>query len=159
MIKRTLLLAMALLPLSSHAQVYKCEVDGSTAYQDTPCPGGEAFATSGSLTVFEAHAPADPPPAQQRRRQPASQSRHSSSTNSYQSELEAKNARTHALAEGRIVEGMTQGQLYMMLGEPDSKRDYTRSNGDICERWFWKDSRFVPKDFYEAITCNGKVAR
>ncbi len=165
MIKRTLLLAMALLPLSSHAQVYKCEVDGSTAYQDTPCTDGEVFITRDTLTSLEAqaHAQADPAPApapapaRQPRRQHSSQPRQPSSTSSYRSELEARNARVKAGIRGEIVEGMTKGQLYMMLGEPDHERKYTRSDGKRCEYWSWSEPRFVPKDIYQATICDEKV--
>ncbi len=164
MIKRTLLLAMALLPLSAHAQVYKCEVDGSTAYQDTPCTDGEVFITRDTLTSLEAqaHVRSDPSPARQPIRRPSSQpsqqpSSQSPSTSSYRSELEDRNARVKAGIRGEIVEGMTKGQLYMMLGEPDHERKYTRSDGMRCQYWTWSEPRFVREDIYQATICNGKV--
>jgi hypothetical protein len=40
-----LLLLMALLPLSAHADIYKCSKGGAVTYQDTPCEGANVQAT------------------------------------------------------------------------------------------------------------------
>ena len=53
---KTLLLAvlLALLPLAAAADMHKCQVNGSIAYQDVPCPDGTElpFDTSASrLTI------------------------------------------------------------------------------------------------------------
>lgn len=40
-----LLLLMALLPMSAHADIYKCSKGGAVTYQDTPCEGANVQAT------------------------------------------------------------------------------------------------------------------
>ncbi|GAA0623480.1 hypothetical protein GCM10009016_10450 [Halomonas beimenensis] len=157
MIKPAFLLVVALLPLSAHAQVYKCEVGDATLYQDTPCPGAQAPITRGAITTYQAPDLRDFPTL--RRPDPRPSPRPSGSTSSYQADLDARNARVRAQARGELVPGMTKGQVLAMLGQPDSERDHRLSSGKICEYWSWQNPRFLDRHFYSAVICDGKVAR
>lgn len=148
-----LLFVAALLPLSAHADIHKCQIGGDTLYQEEPCPGARVPMTRGNVMMYEA-----PDLRELRRVLPPLTSR-SRSSNSHRANLERRNERVQAQARGQIVPGMTVGQLYAMLGQPSSKRDTNNINGQSCERWSWVNPRFAERNYYSTTVCGGIVRR
>ncbi|MCK2183857.1 hypothetical protein [Halomonas getboli] len=158
MIAPTLLLFVAvLLPLSAHADIHKCQIGNDTLYQEDACPGVQVPMTRGNAMIYQSpdlralRRVLPPPP------QPRPQANRSTSSAGYRSSVTERNDRVRAQARGELIPGMTKGQVYAMLGEPDYGSDFVNSDGEKCHNWVWINPRFLDKRRYRAIICNGLV--
>lgn len=160
MIAPALLLFVAiLLPLSTYADIHKCQIGGDTLYQEDPCPGARAPMTRGNMLMYEA-----PDLRELRRAIPSTprsqpQQRRPQTSRGFESSLTERNRRVQAQARGELIPGMTKGQVYAMLGEPTYASNFVNSEGERCHNWVWINPRFLDKRRYRAIICDGRVVR
>lgn len=74
--------------------------------------------------------------------------------NSYQQELDARNANVRARARGIVPTGSSVTQAETMMGRPDSRRAFS-AGGQNCERLIWRnrDNRITG----HATACDGTI--
>lgn len=160
MIRPTLLIAaILLLPLTAQGQVYKCEVNGQTAFQDVPCGDATQTINRGSISTYQA-----PPSHRQPLRRSVPQtsqrqqrSRQPQPTVNGQGSTVTRNDFVRARADGRLLEGMTESQTISILGYPDNY-DSQRHKRNSCKNFRWHNPRFSRGHHY-ALICNGVVER
>ncbi|RTR02944.1 hypothetical protein [Halomonas nitroreducens] len=151
-----LALLLAGLPLAAPGQVYRCDLDGSTRYQASPCPQGERLREDGAITTypppdlsaFPSLPGADPPSDRPSGR----------STRDYLSTLDRRNAKARAHGRGHLVAGMSENQALTILGAPDSVGRVSHADGETCKTLRWDDPPFVDGR-HRATICDGKVVR
>jgi hypothetical protein len=100
--------AALLLPALAHSQVNRCQVDGKTVYQATPCDNGRPVNLSGM---------GKPDPAAAARN--------------------ARNLRASAaIVDGKVMIGMTADQVRRSWGTP-TKINTTITSGRRSEQWVY----------------------
>lgn len=158
MIKPAIVAAVLLLPLTSHAQIYKCEANGRTTFQDVPCGDRSGSVRRDSLSTYQA------PPTHRRPLQGSSPQRSRQSQQSsnvpqpnYLDRINQTNNITRARARGHLAIGMTRNQATQVLGNPH--RTSRRTYGDnVCDVFYWNNPRFSPGRHIATI-CEGEVVR
>ncbi|WP_445011402.1 DUF4124 domain-containing protein [Vreelandella stevensii] len=145
--KPALVALLVLLPLSAHAEVFRCVVNGKTTFQDFPCAGvtSERVNTN-SINIISAPTYQAPKVANTRPQQ------RSSSNNTYQSWTDRRNAETRS--RPRLDRGMPQQRVYDVYGSPHSRSSVMR-DGHTCERFIWNNPRSY-SGTYTAIVCDQK---
>lgn len=165
MIKPAIIAAILLLPLAAHAQVYRCEVNGRTTFQDSPCGENATTIRQHPLTTYQAppeHRRAlqpsqpqrqAPPPAQR----PPQQQLPNAPQIGYMDRIDQRNNIIRARARGLLAVGMTEAQAIQILGRPHN-HNTQRFNNATCKNYFWNNPRFSPGR-HVATICNGEVVR
>lgn len=157
--KKTGLLALLfVLPVTAHAELFKCVENGHTTFQDFPCANGNSETVdTNNLTIIAP--PRVTTPSQPSRsatpqpRQPA----YSSSSSSYQTSTQRRNAEVQARSRGVVIPGMSENQAISVLGRPARISSYTYG-GALCRRLYWDGSRPFQNGRHTAIICNGEVS-
>ncbi|WP_144982322.1 DUF4124 domain-containing protein [Halomonas sp. C22] len=91
--KPALVALLVLLPLTAHAEIFRCEVNGRTTFQDYPCEAGTSSrVNTNNLTVLPPVPPSSQPQTPVRSVTPRHQSRIVLPSQDYQSTLERRNA-------------------------------------------------------------------
>ena len=145
--KRTLLALLVLLPLSAHAELYKCINNGHTTFQDFPCDGAPSERVS-TNPINIMSAPTYQPPRSSR---PQFQSQRSS--NNYQTWTERRNAETSS--RPRLTRGMPRQRVFDVYGSPHARSTVMR-NGHTCDRFEWHNPRSY-SGTYTAVICNQRI--
>ncbi|WP_425485954.1 DUF4124 domain-containing protein [Halomonas campaniensis] len=166
MIRSVLLTAILLLPLTAEAQVYRCEVDGRTTFQDAPCGDGTGSVRRDSLSTYQAP-PSHQRPLQRSRpprsspqspaRAPQQQRLPNAPEVGYIDRADQRNNITRARARGLLAIGMTEAQTIQVLGHPHN-HNTQRFNNKTCKTYFWTNPRFSPGR-HVATLCDGEVVR
>lgn len=125
--KTIAVLAALALPALAHSQVIRCQINGQTVYQSTPCDNGTPVNTSGA---------GKPAPGAAARN--------------------ARNLRASAaIADRQVVIGMTADQVRRSWGAP-SKINTTISAGRRSEQWVYSwgngATQYVYLDNGEVVT-------
>ena len=157
--KPTLFALLVLMPLSSHAELFRCVSNGHTTFQDFPCASGNSETVDTSnLTIISA------PPPSTRTQQPSRsvtpqprQRSYSSSSSNYQTTTQRRNAEVQARARGIVIPGMSENQAISVLGRPARISSYTY-NGALCRRLYWDGSRPFQNGRHTVVICNGEVS-
>ncbi len=144
-----LLLALAMTG-PALGQVHKCEVDGQTIYQSSPCQGGVESSMQGSVSIHEATEPSDFEPYQPPQR---NSRRPSSSSDGYSSSLERRNAEASARARDKVLVGMSERQVTSILGRPDEVETQESSSRSCKLMYYWSDHEIT--DYIRV--CDGEV--
>lgn len=142
------------LPLAAQGQVYKCDLDGRTRYQASPCSRGKRLDEDEVITTYPAPdlsrfptlPRAAPPPVRREGR----------STRDYLTALDRRNAQARAHARGHLVAGMSENQALTILGKPDHVGRLFQADGETCQTLRWDDPPFVDGR-HRATLCDGKV--
>ncbi|MFC7369198.1 DUF4124 domain-containing protein [Vreelandella zhaodongensis] len=157
--KKTALLAFLFaLPVTAHAELFKCVENGHTTFQDFPCANGNSETVdTNNLTIIAP--PRVTTPSQPARsatpqlRQPA----YSSSSSSYQTSTQRRNAEVRARARGVVIPGMSENQAISVLGNPTRISSYTYG-GNLCRRLYWDGRQRFQSGRHTVIICNGEVS-
>tara|TARA_Y100000588_G_C14049240_1_gene836392 strand:- start:313 stop:783 length:471 start_codon:yes stop_codon:yes gene_type:complete len=146
--KPALFAFLVLLPLTAHAELFRCVSNGHTTFQDFPCEGAPSERVNAnsiniiSAPTYQAPRVTNTPPQQR-----------SSSNNTYQSWTDRRNAETRS--RPRLDRGMPRQRVYDVYGSPHSRSSVMR-NGHTCERLEWYNPRSY-SGTYTAIVCNQKI--
>lgn len=157
--KPALVALLVLLPLSAHAEIFRCEVNGRTTFQDTPCTTGTSSrVNTNNLTVLPTAPPSSRPQTPSRSATPQTQQRsYSSSSSNYQTTTQRRNAEVQARARGVVIPGMSENQAISVLGRPARISSYT-FNEALCRRLYWDGSRPFQNGRHTVVICNGEVS-
>lgn len=155
--KRISLLLLALvLSGPASAQVYKCQVDGSTVFQGTPCPAGTGGAHTPERGISRMEggnvAPAISARTQARiAREKAEAARHSSAANRrFDKRQQQEQLAREARRAGVVAQGMSERDAIRQYGRPDST-NLSQSGGRSCKHLRWRDP------YRTVMVCDGEV--
>ncbi|QNI02021.1 DUF4124 domain-containing protein [Halomonas sp. SH5A2] len=157
--KRSLLVFLALLPLSAQAELYKCVTNGHTTFQDFPCESGNAEPIQPSGISIYTPPDLSPQPRESRSvtPQPNRSRNNSSASSDYQSTTERRNAEVRARTRGVVIPGMSERQAISILGKPANISTRTR-NGRTCRYLYWDGSRPFQDGYHRVTICGGEVS-
>lgn len=150
-----LLLALALSGPAS-AQVYKCQIDGSTVFQGSPCPGGTGQAHQPDARISRMEGGnVDPGLSARTRariaREKAEAARGRAAANRrYDKRQRQERLAREARRSGMVAEGMTERDALREYGRPDST-NVTQSGGRNCKHLRWRDP------YRTVMVCDGEV--
>ncbi|MFG6137792.1 MULTISPECIES: hypothetical protein [unclassified Halomonas] len=146
-----LLFVAAVLPFSANAQVYKCEVEGDTRYQDRPCTGSDAGSAASEVPDLDNLSTM----GGDSRRPPVDLSAivMEHFANPLKPHLEAR-----ASAGGYLLEGMSRHKAIAILGEPNTRRVNLNSDGQGCEMLYWQHPNGT-QEAHQALICESRVVR
>ena len=151
-----IILAVALLALATPAlAVNKCEIDGKTVYQGSPCPAEAKVAPMDSGTMSGMGRPLDPAvklQMQQRlERQKQEAAAHRRAANQRAAERqEQERLERQARRTGIVAEGMSERDATLRYGRPD-RTNVTQSGGRTCKFLYWDDP------YRRVMVCDGEV--
>ncbi|ATH77822.1 hypothetical protein CLM76_09545 [Vreelandella venusta] len=104
--KPALVALLVLLPLSAHAEIFRCEVNGRTTFQDYPCEAGTSSrVNTNNLTVLPPAPPSSRPQEPARSLTPRHQYRVVIPSPDYQTTIDRRNARVKARARDPLRRG------------------------------------------------------
>lgn len=155
--KNTFIVLLALLPLSAHAEIFRCILNGTTTFQDSPCEGVpyERVNTNNLNIVpfpqIHSQPPITQPTTPQRPQQRAN------TPSRYQSTIDRRNAEVKARNRGVVIPGMTERQAISILGSPTSTSSYTYG-GSLCRRLYWDGRQRFQNGRHTVMICNGEVS-
>ncbi|MGH8504554.1 MAG: DUF4124 domain-containing protein [Stenotrophobium sp.] len=126
---------------AAHAEVYRCQKDGVTAFSDKPCAkDAEAYRPVNPLQVIPHDTVPDTalkPDDKLERERKARDAEYARSNHEYEaSKHEAAQVRA-GLAQGRVTVGMTAAQVRDLMGEPLTTRRQKRK-GRETEVWTFR---------------------
>ncbi|MDR5867305.1 DUF4124 domain-containing protein [Halomonas koreensis] len=148
------MLVLLMAPATAHA-VYKCEMDGRTVYQQTPCVEGRS-AAPGDGTFSQMGGGIDH--ASQRwlqeriHREKREAARANAAAAARERERdEQRRVERQARRSGIVAEGMSERDARRMYGTPDSV-NISQSGGRSCKHLRWRDP------YRTVMVCDGEVA-
>jgi len=147
--KPALFALLVLLPLTAHAEIFRCVTNGHTVFQDFPCEGAPSERVNVN-TINIMTAPTYQPP-----RPPTSQPQSSNRSNNrnHQTWTDRRNVETRSRPS--LVRGMPRQRVFDVYGSPNSRSTVMR-NGQACERLIWHSPRSYSGTI-TAIICNQKI--
>lgn len=153
---KRIILAAALLALAPPAlAVNKCEIDGKTVYQESPCPAEAKVAPMDSGTMSGMGRPLDPEVQLQLRQRVEREKReaaaHRRAANArYEERQEQERLQRQARRTGIVAEGMSERDAIRQYGSPDST-NVSQSGGRTCKFLYWDDP------YRRVMVCDGEV--
>ena len=160
---KILLAALLLLPLSAHAQVYRCDIVGQAHYQSRPCDENSTRILQDNLTTYQA------PPAHQQQRSPAPRAQRqpqyrelppnpsNAPTLRHLDRTQLHIRIAHARSQGYLALGMPESQTISILGHPDNSQ-LQRFSDKTCRVLSW-DNAHSSRGRHQAMICDGIVVR
>ncbi|SFU69206.1 DUF4124 domain-containing protein [Halomonas korlensis] len=155
---KRLLAALLLLPLAAQAQVYRCDVDGRTIFQDSPCGENSTRVSQDSLTTYQPPAAHTRPLRSRSRSNTKPQSEMAASDGlTYLERINKRNNIVKARGRGQLAVGMSETDTISILGYPNNYASQ-RLKRDECKQFRWYNPRFSSGHHY-ALICDGKVIK
>lgn len=137
-----LLLIPALLPFGAHAEVFRCQKDGTTVFSDKPCAADAQSYTPKAIQIMPATKAADMAKQYDERVAKGAQGR-DQANEAWNKEHEAKKQQEavihNARVDHKVVAGMTQREVRDMLGNPQVT-SHNENLGVVREGWTYKKS-------------------
>jgi hypothetical protein len=137
----TPLLILALLPFSAHAEVFRCQKDGTTVFSDKPCATDAQAYTPKPIQVMPATKAPDL--AKQYDQRTAKETKARDKDNeAWNKDYQAKKQQEETIRDARVarkaVVGMSQQQVRDMLGNPQVT-SHNENLGVVREGWTYKN--------------------
>ncbi|PCF96920.1 DUF4124 domain-containing protein [Vreelandella nigrificans] len=155
--KNIFIVLLTFLPLSAHAEIFRCVLNGTTTFQDSPCEGvpSERVNTNNLNIVpfpqIHSQPPITQPTTPQRPQQRAN------TPSRYQSTIDRRNAEVKARNRGVVIPGMTERQAISILGTPSSISTHTY-DGNVCRNLYWNGTNRFQRGRHSVRICNGEVS-
>jgi hypothetical protein len=149
-----MLLALAL-SAPAAAQVYKCQVNGSTVFQGTPCPDGTGGAHTPERGISRMEGGVDHELAAQTRERVAKEKaearrQRAAANRRYEARRQQEEQIRAAQRAGIVAEGMSERDAIRQYGRPDSV-NISQSGGRSCKHLRWRDP------YRTVMVCDGEV--
>ena len=133
-------LFLALLPLGTSAEMFRCQKDGTTVFGDKPCAEDAQAYTPKPLQVVPAAKVPDLAKQYDQRISKETQERDKANeawNKDHQAKKKQEEVIRNARVEGKVIAGMDQEQVRSILGKPYST-SHNENLGVVREGWTYK---------------------
>jgi len=138
----TALLILALLPLGAHAELFRCQKDGTTVFSDKPCAADAQAYNPKPIQVMPATKAPDLAKQYDQRMTQTTNDRdqaHEAWNKDHQAKKQQEEAIRDARIARKVVAGMSQQDVRSMLGDPQVT-SHNENLGVVREGWTYKNS-------------------